>query len=162
MAKLAVDRLVERDGREAPCRTHEIPLGEPADPQSLPRVPGVAPEAYEALAARYGHAAENVLRDAADAGPELCEPIVPGMPDLLVETPFSARYEQARSIGDVLLRRTRLGLLAAREVVSEQVTRRVATALGTELGWDEARVAIEVRRFREEATLEGIALEAVR
>ena len=30
MAKLAVDRIVEREGREAPCRTHEIPLG-PAD-----------------------------------------------------------------------------------------------------------------------------------
>ena len=27
MAKMAVDRLVEREGREAPCRTHEIPLG---------------------------------------------------------------------------------------------------------------------------------------
>ena len=31
MAKMAVDRLVERDGRQAPCRTHEIPLGEPID-----------------------------------------------------------------------------------------------------------------------------------
>jgi len=31
MAKLAVDRIVERDGREAPCRTHEIPLGAPVD-----------------------------------------------------------------------------------------------------------------------------------
>jgi glycerol-3-phosphate dehydrogenase len=162
MAKLAVDRLVERDGREAPCRTHEIPLGEPADPQSLPRVPGVAPEAYEALAARYGHAAENVLRHAADARPELREPIVPGMPDLLVEAPFSARHEQARSIGDVLLRRTRLGLLAAREVVSDQVARRIATALGSELEWDEARVAAELQRFREEAETEGIALETVR
>ena len=36
MAKMAVDRLVERDGREAPCRTHEIPLGQPADWDSLP------------------------------------------------------------------------------------------------------------------------------
>jgi glycerol-3-phosphate dehydrogenase len=161
MAKMAVDRLVERDGREAPCRTHEIPLGEPADPQSLPRVDGVAPEAYAALAARYGHAAENVLRHAAEAGPELGEPIVPGMPDLLVEAPFSARNEQARTIGDVLLRRTRLGLLAAREVVSDRVARRVATALGAELGWDEARVAAELQRFQEEAEVEGIALEAV-
>src|SRR5205085_3259889 len=30
MAKLAVDRIVEREGREAPCRTQEIPLGESA------------------------------------------------------------------------------------------------------------------------------------
>ena len=31
MAKLVVDRLVERDGRVAPCRTHEIPLGQAVD-----------------------------------------------------------------------------------------------------------------------------------
>ena len=41
MAKMAVDRLVEREGREAPCRTHEIPLGLPVDPADLPAVPGV-------------------------------------------------------------------------------------------------------------------------
>ncbi len=161
MAKLAVDRLVERDGREAPCRTHEIPLGEPAEPASLPRVDGVADAAYEGLAARYGHAAENVLAVAA-ADPALAEPIVPGLPDLLAEAPFSARCEQARSIGDVLLRRTRLGILAAREVLGEEVLARVAGALGAELGWDEARTAAEAQRFREEAQLEGIALEPVR
>src|SRR5207302_4790073 len=44
LAKLAVDRIVERDGREAPCRTHEIPLGEPTDPERLERVEGAAPE----------------------------------------------------------------------------------------------------------------------
>ena len=57
MAKLAVDRLVARDGRQAPCRTQEIPLGAPADPEHLPRVPGVAEEAYASLAGRYGFAA---------------------------------------------------------------------------------------------------------
>ena len=36
MAKMAVDRIVERDGREAPCRTDEIPLGAPVEPESLP------------------------------------------------------------------------------------------------------------------------------
>ena len=41
MAKMAVDRLVERDGRDAPCRTDEIPLGQPADLDSLPDVEGV-------------------------------------------------------------------------------------------------------------------------
>ena len=41
MARLVVDRIVERDGREAPCRTHEIPLGAPIDPAALARVDGV-------------------------------------------------------------------------------------------------------------------------
>ncbi len=115
MAKMAVDRLVERDGREAPCRTHEIPLGEPVDPGALERVEGVPEESYVALAGRYGHAAEQVLQTAAERG-ELAQPIVAGMPDLLAEASFSARNEQARTIGDVLLRRTRLGLLAGREL----------------------------------------------
>jgi glycerol-3-phosphate dehydrogenase len=162
MAKLAVDRVVERDGRLAPCRTHEIPLGEPAEPGSLPRVAGVADDAYGALAARYGHAAERVLATAAEH-PELTEPIVDGLPDLLAEAPFSARHEQARSVADVLLRRTRVGLLAAPELCRRNslVPERVARALGHELGWDDTRVAVEVQRFREEATAEGLAPEVV-
>src|SRR5688500_4085326 len=35
MAKLAVDRIVEREGRQAPCRTHEIPLGLAATEEDL-------------------------------------------------------------------------------------------------------------------------------
>mgnify|MGYP003291360782 CR=1 FL=1 len=41
MAKLAVDRIVERDGRDAPCRTHEIPLGMAVEESDLPHVEGV-------------------------------------------------------------------------------------------------------------------------
>jgi glycerol-3-phosphate dehydrogenase len=162
MAKLAVDRLVERDGREAPCRTHEIPLGEPAEADRLPAVAGVAPEACASLAARYGHAAERVLATASER-PELTGPIVDGLPDLLAEAPFSARHEQARSVGDVLLRRTRVGILAAPQLCApdSEVPERVARALAPELGWDEPRVQREVQRFREEAAAEGIAPEAV-
>jgi glycerol-3-phosphate dehydrogenase len=158
MAKLAVDRLVERDGRDAPCRTHEIPLGLPTDPAALPRVEGVREEAYPALAARYGHAAEQVLELAA-TDPRLAEPIIEGQPDLLAEAPFSAQREQALSVGDVLLRRTRLGLLAGPELCAPEspVPRRVAEALARGLGWDSARVPAEVARFAEEAQAEGIA-----
>ena len=108
MARLVVDRIVERDGREAPCRTHEIPLGAPVDAAGLPRVDGVPEDAYPMLAGRYGHAAEGVLRIAA-ATPGLAAPIVDGRPDLVAEAAFAARHEQARTVGDVLLRRTRLG-----------------------------------------------------
>jgi glycerol-3-phosphate dehydrogenase len=59
-------------------------------------------------------------------------------------------------VGDVLLRRTRLGLLAARGVTDPQAARRVAATLATELGWDEARIAAELDRFVQEAEAEGI------
>ncbi len=158
MAKLAVDRLVERDGREAPCRTHEIPLGEPVRPEALTRVDGIADDSYRALANRYGHAAEKVLEAAAQQA-ELAQPIVPGLPDVLAEATFSARHEQARSIGDILLRRTRLGLIAGREVCAgdSPVPLRVGRALGDELGWDEHRIGTELAGFNDEAQAEGIA-----
>ena len=41
MAKMTVDRLVEREARDAPCRTHEIPLGQAIAVEELPRVEGV-------------------------------------------------------------------------------------------------------------------------
>src|ERR1039458_9704155 len=144
MAKLAVDRLVERDGRDAPCRTHEIPLGLPIDSRGLERVDGVPEESYEALADRYGHAAEQVLAIAAD-DPQLAQPILPGLPDLLAEAAPAARHELARSVGDVLLRRTRLALLAGPELCTPGAGAplRVAHVLGHELGWDQHRVQAE-------------------
>jgi glycerol-3-phosphate dehydrogenase len=169
MAKLAVDRLVERDAREAPCRTHEIPLGQAVAVGDLERVEGVPEESYAALAARYGYAAHDVLALAGERG-ELAQPIVPGMPDLLAEVALAARREQARGVGDVLLRRTRLWLLAARELsgdrfggpaeeiaegeVSDPVAR-VADVLAGELGWSAQRTREEIERFAVEARAEG-------
>jgi glycerol-3-phosphate dehydrogenase len=155
MAKLTVDRIVERDSREAPCRTHEIPLGQGVAVEDLPRVEGVPEKSYAALAGRYGYAAREVLALAAERG-ELAQPIVPGLPDLLAEVALAARREQARSIGDVLLRRTRLGLLAARELPVQ----RVADVLARELGWSPQDAAREIERFAEEAEAEGIRADS--
>jgi glycerol-3-phosphate dehydrogenase len=160
MAKMTVDRLVERDARNAPCRTHEIPLGQAIAPEDLPRVEGVPAESYPALAARYGDAAHQVLALAAEsnpAHPALAQPIVPGLPDLLAEVVLAARREQARSVGDVLLRRTRLGLLAARELggVGGPIDR-VADVLARELGWSSERRGGEIERFAQEADAEGL------
>jgi glycerol-3-phosphate dehydrogenase len=162
MAKLAVDRLVEREARDAPCRTHEIPLGQAVEADELPRVEGVPEDAYARLAGRYGHAAHDVLAIAAERG-ELAQPVVEGGPvDLLAEVVFAARREQARTVGDALLRRTRLGLLAAREVADPSGTtaRRVAKAMAADRGWDERRIEAEARAFLEEAGAEGIVAAA--
>ena len=158
MAKMAVDRIVERDSREAPCRTEEIPLGQAIQADELPRVEGVPEGAYEQLAGRYGYRARDVLAVAAERG-ELAQPIVAAGPtDLLAEVVYAARHEQARSVGDALLRRSRVALLAAREVTGDDdaVARRVANAMAGELGWDEARVEAEVDAFGAEAAAEGI------
>jgi glycerol-3-phosphate dehydrogenase len=154
MAKETVDRIVWRDGSEVKCRTHEVPLGMPVAPSDLAAAPAAS---REQLAGRYGHLAHDVLALAAGR-PELAEPIVPGRPDLLAEVVYAARREQARTVGDALLRRTRLGLTSARMLLAPgaETIERVAALMGEELGWDAARSAHEAEAFREEALQEGI------
>jgi glycerol-3-phosphate dehydrogenase len=157
MAKLAVDRIVEREGREAPCRTQEIPLGMPVEVDELPAVAGVDDDSRAHLANRYGFAARDVL-ELVSTSPELRERLSPDLPDLVAEAAFAARREQARSLADVLLRRTRLGLLDARSLSEpdSQGALRAARAMAGELDWDDARVAEEVEGWREIARLEGL------
>jgi glycerol-3-phosphate dehydrogenase len=155
MAKQTVDRLVEREGREAPCHTAEIPLGMEARAEDLEAPEGVGKESVAQLAFRYGHAARAVL-DLAWKDPKLAGPIVPGRPDLLAEVAIAARREQARCVADVLLRRTRLGILAAPQLRDAVSARPVAEVLGTELGWSRRRVKREAEAWPEAAALEGI------
>ena len=160
MAKQVVDRMVERDGREAPCQTSEIPLGMPATEQDLEPAPGVLagdlPDGWRAqLAFRYGHAARDVLRIAAHQ-PALARAIVPGHPDLLAEAVLAARLEQARSVADVLLRRTRLGVLAAPQLRDAAAVEPIAEAIGAELGWSRRRTREDAEAWLEAARAEGI------
>jgi glycerol-3-phosphate dehydrogenase len=157
MAKLAVDRIVERDGREAPCRTDEIPIGQPQDPADLPVVPGIEDDSRAHLAARYGHAARDVLR-LAEAAPQLARRLSPDLPDLAAEAAFAAGHEQARTLADALLRRTRLGLLDARRLAApdSESTHLAARAMAGELGWDDARVERELRDWAAVVRMEGL------
>jgi glycerol-3-phosphate dehydrogenase len=160
MAKQVVDRLVERDGRVAPCRTDDLPLGMAAVEGDLAPPEGVAesdlPDGYrDLLGFRYGHAGRNVLRLIGER-PELAAPIVADQPDMLAEVVIAARLEQARSVGDILLRRTRLGLLAATQLRDADSVRAVAETLGAELGWDAPRIGAEAEQWVADAAAEGI------
>jgi glycerol-3-phosphate dehydrogenase len=115
---------------------------------------GVGEETIEQLAFRYGHAARKVL-DIAREDRKLARPIVPGRPDLLAEVALAARKEQARSVADVLLRRTRLGILAAPELRSAKAVRPVADVLGAELGWSRRRRSQEAEAWLSVAAEEG-------
>jgi glycerol-3-phosphate dehydrogenase len=155
MAKQTVDRLVEREGREAPCHTAEIPLGREARTGELEAPDGVGQEAIAQLAFRYGHAARQVLALAREDS-KLAEPIVPGRPDLLAEAVIAARHEQARCVADVLLRRTRLGLLAAPQLRGADPVRAVAAAMGDELGWSRRQIKRETETWPAAAAEAGI------
>jgi glycerol-3-phosphate dehydrogenase len=155
MAKQTVDRLVEREGRQAPCHTAEIPLGMEARPDDLGAPEGVGEDSVHQLAFRYGHAARAVL-DLVWKDPKLAAPIVPGRADLLAEVAIAARREQARCVADVLLRRTRLGILAAPQLRSAADVRPIAEVLGDELGWTRRQVKREAEAWPAAAAREGI------
>lgn len=160
-AKLVVDRLVARHGdRHASCRTQEIPLGAPVDLRELPRVAGIPDSTYQQLAGRYGYAAREILSIASDMT-GLQDPIVSGLPDLLAEVVYAARHEQARSLGDLFLRRTRLGLIAGTELGANGLAaERVAQVMGHELGWDEQEILRQRDNWRIEARAEGVVVGA--
>ncbi len=67
----------------------------------------------------------------------------------------------------MLLRRTRLGLLQARELSVKPAggaspVEVVGNILAHELGWDGERLALELERFAQEADAEGIVAEVER
>src|SRR5262249_19443257 len=73
MAAQVVDRITERDGSDAECRTDDIPLGMAARNEDLTTGAELPEGAEEQLAFRYGHAARAVL-DLCEERAELAEP----------------------------------------------------------------------------------------
>ena len=151
MAKMTVDRIVEREGRDAPV---PHPPG-PARHGGRARRPAARCPASRRRPTSSSPAATATPRTrccgSPPSGPELAEPVVEGRVDLLAEVVYAARREQARTVGDVLLRRTRLGAdggAARCAPTASAAPARVAAAMGAELGWDEARRAAEAAAFR--------------
>ncbi|MGY1813862.1 glycerol-3-phosphate dehydrogenase/oxidase [Blastococcus sp. SYSU D00820] len=114
MAEEAADAVVRRLGRGAGRSiTARLPLAGAAPRLSLARV-----EAPPRLVARYGTEAPAV----AALG---LEPVVEGRPETVGELRFAVRAEGARSVGDLLDRRTRIGLVPADRAAAEPVAERV-------------------------------------
>jgi glycerol-3-phosphate dehydrogenase len=107
--------------------------------------PAVSIEMIDHLANRYGGETRVVLamieHDAA-----LAEPLVPGLPYLKAEAVFAVRYEMARTLDDVLARRTRARLLARDD--SARVADAVAGLIADDLGWDADEQARQVDQYR--------------
>ena len=149
------DRRARRPRGRVPHRRHPARHGRPRRRTSNATVELCRTGAAEQLAFRYGHAARAVL-DLCEERAELAEPIAPGHPDLLAEVVIAARREQARSVGDVLLRRTRLGLVAAPELRDGRRVAAVARTLGEELGWRRSRISSEAEAWAEVSRVEGL------
>jgi glycerol-3-phosphate dehydrogenase len=96
------------------------------------------------LADRYGSDARTVLA-LAESDPDLAAPLVPGLPYLRAEAVFGVRTEMARTLDDVLSRRTRARLLGRDD--SAAAARSVAELIAPELGWDSEDIEREVAQY---------------
>jgi glycerol-3-phosphate dehydrogenase len=105
---------------------------------------GASTELIEHLISRYGGEARTVLA-MIEADPDLARPLVETLPYLRAEAVYAVRYEMARTVDDVLSRRTR-ALLLARDA-SAAAARDVANLIAPELGWPPDEVSRQVDSF---------------
>lgn len=146
MAEDAVDHAVTLGGlKDRPCVTQEL------------HIHGYAVEA-ESLGSLwvYGSDAEKIRSLAAES-PDLGKPLDHELPYVAAEVVWAAREEMARSVEDVLARRTRALFLNARSAI--RMAPAVAALLARELNRDESWIEAEIGRFRELAA--QYALEKV-
>lgn len=101
MAEETVDAVVARLGGTARATTARLPLVGAAPRPALDRIAAPA-----RLVARYGTEAPEVEA----LGPDL---VVAGRPETVGELRFAVRHEGARTVADLLDRRTRIGLVPA-------------------------------------------------
>jgi glycerol-3-phosphate dehydrogenase len=83
-----------------------------------------------------------------DAG--LSEPLHAALPYLKAEVIWAVRHEMARTVEDVLARRTRALFLNARAALA--MAPAVADLMASELGWDEVTRTKELAAFRDVAS----------
>ena len=120
MAEDAVDATGLADGR---CRTRSLPLLGAVPRAELARV-----EAPPRLVRRFGAEAplvlENARRVTGLTDDELLAPIAPHLPATLAELVFGVTHEGATDVGDLLDRRTRIGLVPADRALAEPAAER--------------------------------------
>ena len=140
MAEQTVDLAAQTAGLPArTCRTAGLALhGAPATPAPI-----------DDPLARYGSDAP-ALRALAATDPALAAPLHPALALTGAEVVWAARHEMARTVVDVLARRSRTMLFDAR--ASLDIAPAVARLLARELGRDDAWIARQIAHYVHHAT----------
>ncbi|WP_330230419.1 glycerol-3-phosphate dehydrogenase/oxidase [Nocardia sp. NBC_00508] len=139
MGELVVDEALKVLGRRARCRTVRLPLlgGAGYDAEATSATGGLGAH----LGERYGTEARFVAGLFTE-DPSLAEPIIEGSAHLRAEIVYAARCELARTVDDVLSRRTRMRLFA--RDLSVQAAPEVGRLLQQELGLSDKEVARQI------------------
>jgi len=108
---------------------------------------GIPAATIERLVDVYGSDAAEVLATVGDAS--ALAPFAPDVPLSAADVRYAVRHEMARTLTDVLERRSRISYFATASAV--MVAPRVADVIATELGWDASRRDAELAAFARDA-----------
>ena len=143
MAQDAVDQAETMAGfEERRCTTEHL------------QIHGWTKQKIDAPSLRVYGADAAAIQELAEAEPALAEKLHPELPYIAAEVVWAVRHEMARTIEDVLARRTRALLLGAR--ASIEAAPKVAELMARELGADEKWKSDSVAKF--EAVAQGYVL----
>lgn len=136
MAQETVDVVVaDRGIRAGECRTMELPLvGAPGHRGSRGVREAELAALPESLVARYGHEAPKVV-----AAATVADPLgrVAGLDVTRAEFEYAVTHEGAMTVGDILDRRTRIGLVAADRAAAVPFAREILALHGITATGDE-------------------------
>jgi len=147
------DRVAGRATRRSPTAHLRLRGAEGYDDMAASSEPSI-----RHLADRYGGEA-RVLLAMIERDSSLGADLVPGTDYLRAEAVYAARYEMARSLSDILARRTR-ALLQAREA-TVAVAPQIARLVAPDLGWDDAEIDRQVESYVATASREVDAMSGV-
>ncbi|HNN16734.1 MAG TPA: glycerol-3-phosphate dehydrogenase/oxidase [Giesbergeria sp.] len=144
--KLTTFRLMAQDALALaaphvgqPFARSDAPLFTPASPLN----PRWSPAVRQRLQARYGSLAADLCDGARDEDLQC----IPGTQTLWIELPLAARHEAVEHLDDLLLRRTRLGILLPQGALA--LLERIRQLCEPHLGWSDTRWEAEIARYRE-------------
>ena len=143
--KLTTFRLMAQDALALaaphvgkPFKRNNAPLFTPVAPLN----PRWSPAVRQRLQARYGSLAADLCAGARDEDLQH----IPGTQTLWIELPLAARHEAVEHLDDLLLRRTRLGILLPQGALA--LLERIRALCAPHLGWSDARWQEETARYR--------------
>ena len=133
---------------DRPCVTHHLRIHGFREAAKEEAAKDEAAKEFGALAVYGSDAAE--IRKLIETDLKLGEPLHPALPYVKAEVIWAARHEMARTVEDILARRTRALFLNARAALA--MAPGVAGLMAAELGWDEVMRTKQLNAFREVAS----------
>lgn len=151
MSEHTVDAVLKQIGKTAACKTKRLQFVGATKTTSA-NMDVTAMHLHQ----RFGSEVQIIQQMIADDA-SLAEPLIVGLPYLRAEAIFAIRFEMARTLDDVLSRRTRARIINRQASLAG--ARAVAQLMATELQWDGAEVEHQVAGFVDSCAREAAAGE---